>query len=312
MINQPLVSVLLPAYNAEGTISDTILSIINQTYTNWELIIINDGSKDKTLETIDRIKDNRIRIYSNDGNKGLIYSLNRSIDLAKGQYLARIDADDIALPTRLEKQVLYMESHQDVIVSGTFMETFGNVETPSIVSFETTNESIKEQFPLKTAFGHPSVIIRKSILERTNIRYDDDYKCAEDIKLWFDLMPYGEFANIPEVLMRYRISSSQCTQSGNQTMIENAKICRDLYLDRKTNGWFSKNMKGNRITIAMINSFKKKYSDRTLLLGLYRSMEAYQFPILLYSIVSFDILKFPALEVKNIVKRFLNKGNKVF
>lgn len=309
---KPLVTVVLPAFNASATIADTILSILGQSYDNWELLVINDGSVDHTIDVINSFDDNRIRLINNESNKGLIYSLNRGIEYAQGKYIARIDADDIAKPNRFEHQVAFMEMHQDIIVCGSFMETFGDVSKPYTICFETTSDSIKTNFPLKPAFGHPSVFIRKSVLDETGIRYDINYKCAEDTKLWLDLMPFGEYANIPEVLMNYRISETQCTQSGNLMMIENARKCRIKYIDALTRGWYSKQVGERSISITLLREFKKKYDNKNLLIGLYRSMRPYQLSVLLYLIISLDIMNFPAKEVKNIIRRFLNRTYPIF
>ena len=104
------VSILLPVYNSETTIQETIDSILCQTYSDFELVIINDGSSDKSEQIIGQYSDKRIRYYKNEQNKGLIYTLNRGLDLCNGEYIARIDADDIMLPTRLEKQTNYMDT----------------------------------------------------------------------------------------------------------------------------------------------------------------------------------------------------------
>lgn len=308
----PKISVILPAYNASKTISDTIQSILKQDFTDWELLVINDGSSDDTADVVTSFADERIFLFNNDENKGLIYSLNKGIDLARGEFLARIDSDDIALPQRFSKQIELMEKRPNVIVCGSFMETFGNVKKPSVISFECENESIKNNFPLRPAFGHPSVMIRKSVLLDTGIRYDYRYKCAEDAKLWFDLMSYGEYANLPEILMRYRVSSTQCTQSNNIDMIEKSRQCRDLFIDSYTHGWYKGVFLCKGLTVSTIKDFKKKFKNDALLVGLYRSMSRYQFLTMLYCAFSFDFFKFSKEEKINIIKRFLGRNYKVF
>lgn len=114
-----LISVVLPAYNVQDTIGESIDSILSQTFTDFELIIINDGSQDNTEEVIHAYSDKRIRYYRNEKNEGLIYTLNRGLDLAQGKYIARMDADDVSLPTRFEKQVKVMEESPNIVVCGT-------------------------------------------------------------------------------------------------------------------------------------------------------------------------------------------------
>lgn len=308
----PLVSVILPAYNAAKTISETIQSVLNQDFIDWELLVINDGSIDNTAEIVSSFSDERIHLIRNGENKGLIYTLNRGIELARGPFVARIDADDIALPTRFSKQIEVMENNPDVIVCGSFMRTFGDVKKSYVISFECEDTSIKRNFPLKPVFGHPSVMIRKSVLIDSGIRYDFDYKCAEDAKLWLDLMPYGRFLNIPEVLMLYRISSTQCTQSGNIDMIENSRRCRDVYIDRSTNGWFSRMLSNKKLTVSSIVDFKKTFDNDILLLALYRSMSKFQFLVMLYCLLSLDFFKYTKKEKIDVLKRFLGRNYKVF
>ena len=112
-MKNPLVSILMPVYNSEKYLREAIKSILNQTFTNFELIIINDGSTDNSLKIIKSFKDNRIKIIKNKGNLGLIKTLNKGIDLAQGKYIARMDADDIAMPKRLEKQIAFFNENPD-------------------------------------------------------------------------------------------------------------------------------------------------------------------------------------------------------
>ena len=115
----PLVSIILPAYNCEKFIRKTIHSLINQTYSNFELLVINDGSTDATTSIIQSFKDTRIQLIQNEKNKGLIYTLNKGIELSKGKYIARIDADDICLPERLQKQVNWLEKNTQIAIVAT-------------------------------------------------------------------------------------------------------------------------------------------------------------------------------------------------
>ena len=119
-----LVSVILPAYNAQDTIAESIDSILNQSFRDFELIVINDGSTDATEKVIAQYDDSRIRYFANPGNQGLIYTLNRGLELSQGKYIARMDADDISLPARFEKQVRILEEHPEIIVCGPLIKVF--------------------------------------------------------------------------------------------------------------------------------------------------------------------------------------------
>jgi len=118
-VNAPAVSVVMPVYNGEKYLRESIDSILNQTYTDYEFIIVNDGSNDKTEEIILSYNDNRIRYIKNEKNLQIVKSLNRGIELAKGRYIARMDADDISLPRRFEKQITFMENNLEIGVCGT-------------------------------------------------------------------------------------------------------------------------------------------------------------------------------------------------
>ena len=172
----PLVSVILPAYNAEKTLFESVQSIVKQTYNEWELLLINDGSKDNTDKVIKQFSDKRIRYIENDGNKGLIYTLNRGISLSKGKYIIRMDADDISFPERIQCQVEYMENHPDTIVCGSYIETFGENVDSVVRSYHTESDDIKKAYPIQPPFAHPSVIIRRDILEKEGFGYNQDYK----------------------------------------------------------------------------------------------------------------------------------------
>lgn len=215
-----MVSVILPAYNAGPYITEAINSILNQTYTNFELIIINDCSTDNTEQQILDITDPRIQYIKNAKNSGLIYNLNLGFSLAKGKYLIRMDADDISLPSRIEKQVAFMEEHTNVGVCGTWFESFGT-ET-KVVKYETENDAIKLRMLYQCHFCHPSVIIRKSIIDQYHLVYLEDFIHAEDYQLWASMAFLTGFANLPQVLLKYRIHGQNVSQKYKDIQVENS------------------------------------------------------------------------------------------
>ena len=178
MTQTPRISVILPAYNAEKTIIESIDSVLNQTFADFEFIIINDGSTDNTANIIKEYakEDKRIKFIDNKKNQGIVPVLNQGIDLCRGEYIARMDSDDISLPTRFGKQIEYMEKHAECGVLGTNFQCFGNssdvVQKPKRIKILNI---IKGQF-----VGHPTVMLRKSIIDKYNFRYDVNYKHAED------------------------------------------------------------------------------------------------------------------------------------
>ncbi len=207
----PIVSVLMPCYNAGQFLTQAIESILNQTLTGFELIIIDDGSSDDSIEKINLYRpfDERIVYLRNKSNLGIVASLNRGIQQAKGRFIARMDADDISAPQRLEKQVDYMTKNPDCIVCGTDISLINATgETVGLRSYFTGNDTIKQRILQKNPFAHPSTMIRKSVLIENNISYSEEFGRAEDYHLWMRLINLGNFANIDEFLFEYRISDT--------------------------------------------------------------------------------------------------------
>ena len=206
-----MVSVLMPVFNVQEYLVESIDSIINQTYTDFEFYIINDGSSDRSEEIILRYTDPRIKYIKNESNQGYIKCLNQAIELVDSKYIIRMDSDDIAMPTRIEKQVAYMEDNPGVVVCGSSRINFYPEANRKEVLMHAITDK-KELFVnsiFNTSLHHPSVIIRTEILKKYNIRYKEKYYFAEDKALWLDLSEYGELANIGEALLRYRIHYNQ-------------------------------------------------------------------------------------------------------
>lgn len=229
-MSNPLVSVILPCYNAEKFIEASIASIISQTYSNLEIIAIDDSSTDNTFSILQILSknDNRIKILHNEKNAGLVFSLNKGIVNAKGKYIARMDADDISLPQRIEKQIKFMEQHTDVALcgSGYLIINSENKETGKI-SLPSENEEIKAALLFTNAFAHPTVVIRKEILERCGL-YEEGLVPAEDYELWIRIAENYKIANIPAYLLKYRVHESNLTL----TKKENQKHAFEIILNK--------------------------------------------------------------------------------
>jgi len=224
-------SVILPAYNAEKTIREAIDSVLEQTFRDFELIIINDGSTDSTHSIISDYKDNRIVYLQNDGNKGLIYTLNRGLETSKGEYIIRMDADDICFPHRFEKQIRFMDCNPDIAASGTQIYQFGFSENNQDVN-PTSFEDLQYQIVITVPIFHPTAIIRKEALLRHNLKYNEDYKHTEDYKLWVDFVTHGEkLANIEEICLKYRISESQISNKFSKIQVATSQKIRTEYID---------------------------------------------------------------------------------
>ena len=203
-MTKPRVSVILPAYNTERFIGEAIDSILNQTFRDFELIIISDGSTDLTPDIIKQYakKDKRIRFFNNRKNRGLIYVLNMGLRKARGEYIARMDADDISLPTRFEKQVAYLDANPDVGLVGTVIEAFGifmghGTQRPQVTLAD---------FMTDNYVAHPTVMMRKSVIRQYNFKYDPEYKHVEDYELWIRMVQVTKIHNVMEVLLRYRVT----------------------------------------------------------------------------------------------------------
>lgn len=215
-----LVSILLPVYQGESYLTQSVDSVLNQTYTNFELIIINDGSTDKTGDIIASYKDKRIRAVTQK-NKGLVESLNVGIKIAKGEYIARQDADDISEPTRLEKQISLLDSSKDAVIVGSsikVMDMGGKILHEHRVLLN--NPELKQELLIRSPFAHGSVMMRKDALINAGGYLKDDWP-AEDYGLWLRMSKQGDFANIDEPLYIYRENTTGI--SASNTGLQNSK-----------------------------------------------------------------------------------------
>lgn len=200
----------MSVYNGEKYLVEAIESILIQTYKNFEFIIVNDGSKDNSVEIIKNYmkKDNRIVLIDRE-NKGLPYSLNEGISIAKGQYIARMDADDISLSNRFEKQIKYMEENK-IDVCGSYIKLFGDNTKEQIVKYSIYHDDIKFRLLFMSSLAHPTVIFKKKVFEK--VEYRVDYKVAQDYQLWCDIVNANfKIGNIPEILLNYREHEAQAS-----------------------------------------------------------------------------------------------------
>lgn len=202
----PTVSVVVPVYNASAYLKEAIDSILYQSFTNFELIIIDDCSTDESQEIIKSYTDKRIRFFINNENLGVTKTLNAGLRLARGKYIARMDADDIALPQRLERQVKFLEKNADYGLVGSYMQLFPSGRTQKV---PVSDEELRANMLFHNPFVHPAMMIRRSILDQYQLAYDESLPTAQDEELWFRIAQYSKVANIPEVLLIYRIHENQ-------------------------------------------------------------------------------------------------------
>lgn len=201
-----MLSVILPVYNAESYILDSVNSILKQSYRKFELIIVDDASTDNTLRIIESLNDVRIKLIRKDVNTGYTDSLNMALECSAGKYIARMDADDTSHPDRLAKQVEYMESNPDCVLCGSYVQL---VPINIVHTYPTQHEEILEQLFFKNAFAHPSVIIRKSVLDSHILRYNKTFEPTEDYELWSRLAVLGKVHNLNQIYLNYRVHDNQ-------------------------------------------------------------------------------------------------------
>ncbi len=225
-MGDPLVSVLIPCYNVEKYVVESVCSIINQTYTNLEIIVINDCSTDKTGEKLEYLagKDSRIKIYDNEINLKLIKTLNKGIEICRGKYIARMDADDISLPTRIEKQVRFLEQNDDYSIVSTMFYTFkAGSHRKNLYKNPTEYRDLQACLLFKSAICHPASMIRKTLFTEKGLRFEEQYLHVEDYALWSKALYCSKLANIGEPLLLYRVHDNQISSIHEKKQIENKK-----------------------------------------------------------------------------------------
>jgi len=215
MANKPLISVVMPAYNAQKHIRQAVESILRQTFTKFEFIIINDASTDKTLQIIRSLskKDIRIKIVNNDMRLDIAGSLNRGIRLARSNIIARMDADDIAVPHRLERQYARITKSEKIAVVGAdilIIDASGN--HIGIRKYPRSSRELKKCLFRYSPFAHPVVMLRKNLFEKVG-KYNPKYSPTEDLDLWFRLGRKYEFISVPEQLLKYRVYKKSSSHS---------------------------------------------------------------------------------------------------
>lgn len=217
MISNPKLSVVMPAYNAGAYLRDAVNSILDQSFRNFEFIIVNDGSSDTTASILQEYEklDSRIKVVHQE-NQGMIAALNRGCRLARGQYIARMDADDFSLPQRFERQLEYIESHPQIGIVGTWIYNIDQNGSVKRSWCPPTNPKVLEWTHFfGVCVSHSTVLMRREILENLDF-YRPDAVHAEDVDLWLRASSITEFGNVPEILSKYRVWSASTHQVGLQ------------------------------------------------------------------------------------------------
>ena len=219
--DSPIISVVMPVYNAEAYLQEAIESILNQTFTDFEFIIVDDASTDNSHKIIEEFskKDKRILILKNEKNFGIAETRTIGTKYAKGKYIAVADADDVSISTRFERQYNYLEKHSDCGVVGGFIQLFDS-DTGKIIGVRKYYEddaNLRKRLFLYCPIAQPVCMIRKEVFENIGY-YDPKYPPAEDLDLWFRIGRRYKFANIQEILLKYRVHNQSATISRIQKM----------------------------------------------------------------------------------------------
>lgn len=249
------VTVFMPVYNCEKYLEEAIISILNQTFTNFELLIINDGSTDRSIDIINKFKDKRIRLFNNECNKGLPYTRNRGLSLARGKYIALMDADDISKLDRLEKQVNFLNKNKNIdVVSSNVDWLIDNKIIKSKRKFSNNrNGNIGLMF--RNVIGNPAAMFRKDFIEKNNINYRKEYFVGQDYAFWIDCQKNGRLYIMPESLLIYRYGHNNITKKTmEKKAVERKKIIDKARINSLQNNGFK--LKEEEYSI-----FNKIFSD---------------------------------------------------
>ncbi|WP_305313675.1 glycosyltransferase family A protein [Hydrogenophaga sp.] len=228
----PTVSVVVPTYNAGRYIAEAVTSILNQDFTDFELLLIDDGSTDETASVIQRFAaDSRVRLLHNERNIGLIATLHRAYAECRAPFIARMDADDICDPKRLGRQVVFLRNHPEVDIVGGAIRFFGNV-APTVFQFPTDHAAIRPAMLFYCPLAHPALMFRRELVEQGLIRYDDDFRYAEDYHLWSRLLLRVTSANLPEVVLDYRLHAQQVSSgSSDKQYAASLRVRRKMLME---------------------------------------------------------------------------------
>jgi glycosyltransferase involved in cell wall biosynthesis len=230
MKTELLISVIMPVYNCASYVEEAVNSILNQTFTNFELIIIDDASTDNTVAVVKTFTDSRIKLISKKINQGVSRAVNDGFRLAKGKYIARMDGDDISLKNRFEKQVAILENNSKIFICASWIQFFGN--DSKITKYKETHNEIITQLLIHCPISVSSSMFRRK--ELSNYFYDENKKSGEDYDFWTKVAWLGEMYTIQEVLLLYRVHSKQASiKYKQQQIIDDVEI--KLFLFKKIN-----------------------------------------------------------------------------
>jgi len=235
-MKNPKVTVLMSVYNGERYLQKAIDSILGQTFNDFEFLIVNDGSTDKTVEILENYNDPRIKIINNEKNIGLTKSLNKGLKLARGEYIARQDADDISMPERLEKELEFLGKNKNVALVGT--DYFLINEKDKIIdkiNCLTESKDLKEKLLKGNQFGHGSVMFRRECIDKVGV-YREEFKFAQDFDFLLRISEVYDVANISEPLYKWRINIKSVSVKKKMFQDKYASLAIELAKERRQSG----------------------------------------------------------------------------
>lgn len=233
---KPLVSVIMPVYNGSCFVAEAIESVINQTYKNLEIIIVNDGSTDSTLRVIKHFKDlypRKIKAISYIKNQGESAAANIGFAASRGEYIARMDGDDISYPDRIKKQVKFMEANPELIVLGSQADVINEKgELTGKKTFPQYHPSIYRDYGFYHPMMHPSCMFRRSLLPKKDKLWENSHEPNDDYYTLFGLLRFGKFANLPEPLIAYRLhGNNKSLQNARKKVFSAMRVRKDAILN---------------------------------------------------------------------------------
>lgn len=219
LISHPKISVVMPVFNRSEYLAEAIDSVLHQTFTNFELIIVNDFSTDNSRAIVERYSkvDGRIRVIQNEKNMGIATSRNIGTSAAKGEFIAIMDSDDIAYPSRLEKQYDYLFKNTDVGFCGTWIEFFGETNK-KVWKTPLSSDEIHCGMVFTMCVANPTVMFRRSLIEDNQLMLDPKFKIASDYEFWARALEYTKAGNIGEILLRYRVHPQQVSNEARNEL----------------------------------------------------------------------------------------------
>lgn len=230
MASQPRVTVLMPVYDGERYLREAMDSILAQSWRDLELLVMDDGSRDSSAEIASSYRDPRVRLHRNPRNLGLVVTLNAGLELARSVYVARMDADDIAHPRRVERQVRFLDANPGIAVLGTGVRNFGGARGGWTMRHAPA--AVRARLLFDCAISHPTVMMRAEVLRRHGLRYDPSYAHAEDYALWAAVAEHADVANLRARLLRYRTHERQVSKTHSAAQLLSTRRIHERQLAR--------------------------------------------------------------------------------